>query len=99
MHYVEKREILSHQKFFPSNQLCSNFYRKNVNFTKFLSTLYWIVEKRETLCHVEFFSSNQFRDSSKVKKLIWRKFCDNIMHSEEIAEILSHTFLAKISWN
>ena len=35
-HSVEKWEILSHWKFFSSNQLFSNFFSKTIAFTKFL---------------------------------------------------------------
>ena len=38
-HSEEKPEILSHQKNISSNWLFSNFFSKNVNFTKFLSKL------------------------------------------------------------
>ena len=35
-HSVKKREIYSHQKNISSNQLFSDFFSKNVGFTKFL---------------------------------------------------------------
>ena len=36
LHSVEKQKIYSHRKNFSSNQLFSNFFSKNVTFTKFL---------------------------------------------------------------
>ena len=35
-HSVEKREILSHWKYFSSNQLFSSFFSKTIDLTKFL---------------------------------------------------------------
>ena len=43
--YVEKREILSHWKFFSSNQLFNNFFSKTIAFKKFL----WKKSEREFL--------------------------------------------------
>jgi len=68
------------------------------------------MEKREIHCHANFFHQINLQQSSLVKYQFHRKFTKktaavkffnfhgrHIVHSVEIAEILSHTFLAKIS--
>ena len=64
--YVEKREILSHQKNISSNQLFSNFF----------STVY--VEKREILCHQKIISSNQLLIYLLSKTVTFTKFLPKI---------------------
>ena len=87
---------LTRKIFHQSNSLViSNFFNKNVTFTKFLpikcerefphfpqSTLHCTVEKQEFYCHaIVIFSSNQFREefSNLAKKLISRNFWDKIV--------------------
>ena len=90
-------EILSRGKTFReiNSLVISNFFNKNVTFTKFLpikcerefphfpqSTQHCTVEKQEFYCHaIVIFSSNQFREefSNLAKKLISRNFWDKIV--------------------
>ena len=54
LHSVENREILCHWNFFSSNQLFSNFFRKNIAFTKFLSKMCERISET-TLCIITDF--------------------------------------------
>ena len=80
-HSVEKQEILSHQKNILSIQLFTDFFDKNVPFTKFLLkcvrvNLHNTVWKNErfTVTHKKFRQINPLV-FSVVKTLLSRNFC------------------------
>ena len=63
-HSAEKREILSHQNFFPWNQFFSNFFSKNVAFTNFFvkmceSEVPWIPHCENKRDNIQKFPWNQ----------------------------------------